>query len=478
MRAQFSKDMEFCNADLNFFNEENQNYGFNWTKFNESFVPAHGTNQLYKAFQYKDSSILQGYPYPGKYNTYMGGGYTYEFVGKLSYIKGNLSTLQQLGWIDRQTRAIFIEFSVYNPNINIIMVSTILFEFLPTGHILASARFDPLSLFKDVSQFVTPKIICDIVYMLFIVMFMITELRNLYKIGFKLYIKQFWNWIEWIIIAVSWTAFAIFFYKLYAAYDVMDFFKKTSGYGYIKLQRINEWNQVLCSCLAVCCFFGTLKFFKLLRFNMRVYSMATTLCNCAKELAGFGVVFVLVWMSFVQLFYLFFNETVSSYASIVKSMETSFQIMLGKFEVTSLLNANAFFGPILFIFYNLMVVILLLNMFVSIICDSFASVSKTINTTSNEIELVDYIKERVSTMIGLKTKKVHNIGNLHANEGYVDNVRYLSRRMEKFLIEYQKYMIKSIEEEQQNERILNDIKVEFEDENKEQNERSPVESSK
>ena len=137
--------------------------------------------------------------------------------------------------------------------------------------------------------------------------------------------------------------------------------------------------------------------------------------------------------------------------------------MLGKFDVTSLLDANSFFGPVLFIFYNLMVVILLLNMFVSIVCDSFATVSKTINTTTNEIELVDYIKEKVSTIVGYNTKKVNNAKQLHAGEGYVDNVRYLSRRMEKFLIEYQKYLIKSVEEEQQNDRVLSEIIVEFED---------------
>ena len=58
-----------------------------------------------------------------------------------------------MNWIDRQTRAVFAEFSVYNPNINLVMVSTILVEFLSSGSILTSAKFDLLN-FSAESDFV------------------------------------------------------------------------------------------------------------------------------------------------------------------------------------------------------------------------------------------------------------------------------------------------------------------------------------
>lgn len=128
--AVFSKNLtvSFCFADYSPANEDSTNYGFSWSKFNSSYTPPFGMEQLYSAFQYNDAETLQGYDFGGDYNVYSGAGYVYQLRGNLAYLKGNLSQLQQMGWIDRQTRAVFVEFAVYNPNINLIMVSTILAE--------------------------------------------------------------------------------------------------------------------------------------------------------------------------------------------------------------------------------------------------------------------------------------------------------------------------------------------------------------
>ncbi len=62
--------------------------------------------------------------------------------GQKSYLQGNLTLLQLNSWIDSQTRAILIEFSIFNPNINLFGAAEIIVEFLPTGSILTSACFE------------------------------------------------------------------------------------------------------------------------------------------------------------------------------------------------------------------------------------------------------------------------------------------------------------------------------------------------
>lgn len=119
----------------------------------------------------------------GEYNTYPGDGYVYELRGSLSFLKGNLSLLQQFSWIDRQTRAIFVEFTTYNPNINLLMVATILIEILPTGTFLTTARFEPLNLFNELSgNGTTFKIVIYIIYVLLILYSMVYEVIELYKV--------------------------------------------------------------------------------------------------------------------------------------------------------------------------------------------------------------------------------------------------------------------------------------------------------
>ena len=43
-------------------------------------------------------------------------------------------------WLDLNTRAIFLEFTVYNPNVNLFASSVLLIEFLSTGGATARAE--------------------------------------------------------------------------------------------------------------------------------------------------------------------------------------------------------------------------------------------------------------------------------------------------------------------------------------------------
>ncbi|CAF5118224.1 unnamed protein product, partial [Rotaria socialis] len=71
--------------------------------------------------------------------------YAYEFRGRLSDLQSNLSELYQLQWIDRQTRAVLIQLSLYNPNSQFFISCNLLVEFLSSGWIEPQSRFDPIS---------------------------------------------------------------------------------------------------------------------------------------------------------------------------------------------------------------------------------------------------------------------------------------------------------------------------------------------
>jgi hypothetical protein len=185
LNGKFSQLIDSCQDDYSFGNEEKHNFGYNWTAYNESFVPKHGMEIIRDAFMYQSAYSLKSLPYSGLYKPYLGGGYVYKLRGELNFLKGNLSLLQQMSWIDKSTRAVFIEFGVYNPNINMFVAGTILFEFLASGNILKSARLDPLNLFNDMLGFVAVKILFDLIYIAFIAFFAIVELRAISRMGIR-----------------------------------------------------------------------------------------------------------------------------------------------------------------------------------------------------------------------------------------------------------------------------------------------------
>jgi hypothetical protein len=120
--------------------EEQQSYEPGWIN---------QTTQTYRssirqAFVYQSSDKLDTYTYVGDLATYGGGGYIYELRGSLSDLSSNLSELHQLRWIDEQTRAVIIQLSLYNPNAQMFTSVTLLAEFLSTGSVLPSSRFEPM----------------------------------------------------------------------------------------------------------------------------------------------------------------------------------------------------------------------------------------------------------------------------------------------------------------------------------------------
>jgi polycystin 1L2 len=137
-----------CEAGYSIVNEDERSFNPGWSSVYNSTVGqfANYSSSINNAFMYNQSDHLDTYSYTGEHATYGTGGYVYEFRGKMSEMLGNISTLQELSWLDVQTRAVIIQMSLYNPNVNLFIFVTILTEFLPTGGVYPSASIEPLSL--------------------------------------------------------------------------------------------------------------------------------------------------------------------------------------------------------------------------------------------------------------------------------------------------------------------------------------------
>lgn len=153
---QLRSQMKFCSDqrvisecidEYSLFNEEKQSFQPGWTNEtnNEQFSSA-----ILKSFQYQTDESLDTYYTNGKHGIYSGNGYVYEFRGSLANVKQNLSKLHSLGWIDRKSRAIFIQMTLYNPNVQLFTSVTLLSEFLSTGGVFTSNRFEPFQFYSTI----------------------------------------------------------------------------------------------------------------------------------------------------------------------------------------------------------------------------------------------------------------------------------------------------------------------------------------
>ena len=69
---------------------------------------------------------------------------------------------------------------------------------------------------------------------------MVKEARKLYKTRLE-YFKEFWNYIEMVVIVMSICAIAMYGYRLNVTLDLTAKFEKTHGNEYMKFQYVGKW---------------------------------------------------------------------------------------------------------------------------------------------------------------------------------------------------------------------------------------------
>ena len=100
---------------------------------------------MYKnAEELKTSSMIT----QGNFGYYSGGGATQNFHSLKNETKMIIHELKEGLWINRATRAVFIDFTVYNANVNLFCVIKLIFEFPATGGIMPSSEFRTVKLIR------------------------------------------------------------------------------------------------------------------------------------------------------------------------------------------------------------------------------------------------------------------------------------------------------------------------------------------
>jgi hypothetical protein len=207
---------------------------------------------------------------------------------------------------------------------------------------------------------------------------MVIEIESFIQLKSK-YFRQFWSYVELGIIICSWSSVGIYIWRYKESKRISYLFNKTNGYVYINLQLSAYVNDLLTFFYGFCCFFGTIKFLRLCRFNRRLSLFSETLQYAGKELLSFSFMFAIIFISFLCLFYLLFISKISSCSTLLYTAQMLFEMTLLKFDSGQLTEASLFLGPLCFSLFMIFVVFICMNMFLSIINDSFRLARKNIN---------------------------------------------------------------------------------------------------
>ncbi|XP_014388159.1 PREDICTED: polycystic kidney disease 2-like 1 protein isoform X4 [Myotis brandtii] len=363
------------------------------------FGPLNGT-----AWTYHSQDELGGSSHWGQLTSYSGGGYYLDLPGSRQGSAEALRDLQESLWLDRGTRVVFIDFSVYNANINLFCVLRLVVEFPATGGAIPSWQIRTVKLIRYVSNWDFFIIGCEIIFCIFIFYYVVEEILELHVHRLR-YLSSIWNILDLVVILLSIVAVGFHIFRTLEVNRLMGKLLQQPN-TYADFEFLAFWQTQYNNMNAVNLFFAWIKIFKYISFNKTMTQLSSTLARCAKDILGFAVMFFIVFFAYAQLGYLLFGTQVENFSTFIKCIFTQFRIILGDFDYNAIDNANRILGPAYFVTYVFFVFFVLLNMFLAIINDTYSEVKEELAGQKDELQISDFLKQGYNkTLLRLRLRK-------------------------------------------------------------------------
>ncbi|XP_052545988.1 polycystic kidney disease 2-like 2 protein [Tympanuchus pallidicinctus] len=342
--------------------------------------------------------------YWGSVGFYRSGGFIFTLPRSKQESMEKLAFLRKNGWITRGTRAVFIDFSTFNANINLFCVVRLVVEFPATGGALTSFQIHSVKLLRYVSYYDYFLASCEVAFCLFIVTFIIQEAIEITKLKMK-YFRSAWNWLDMLLIMVSILAICFNIYRTIEVSLLMEDLL-SNAHVYPDFYFLAFWQVIYDNMIAVNVFFAWIKIFKYVSFSKTMTQLSSTLSRCAKDIIGFAIMFFTIFFAYAQFSHLVFGSQVNDFSTLQNCIFSQFRIVLGDFNFESL-EVNSILGPIYYISFVFFVFFVLLNMFLAIINDTYSEVKADFAVIPNqEFHITDLFRQSYNkALVKLKLRK-------------------------------------------------------------------------
>ena len=135
---------------------------------------------------------------------YDGGGYVADLIGQRSHVTNMAAVLERHDWIDKYTRVVIVEFTIYNPNTNLFTTTQVSLELPTTGIILTTSHIYTFRLFTYLGAYSIFVILCELCALTCVLYFIGLELKQIRRERMK-HFHSFWNVLQFVTLLASMT---------------------------------------------------------------------------------------------------------------------------------------------------------------------------------------------------------------------------------------------------------------------------------
>uniref|UniRef100_A0A8C4F9S5 Polycystic kidney disease protein 1-like 2 n=1 Tax=Dicentrarchus labrax TaxID=13489 RepID=A0A8C4F9S5_DICLA len=379
-----------CHAPYSWEVEDMGSYDPGW---NHS-VRDNDSTSTSSPWKYQTQAELRDHPVWGETVLYRGGGFVAELGPDLQNASSTLEYLFSNKWLDMYTRAIIVEFTVYNANVNLFCIVTLLLETTAVGAFQFNSELQSVRLYISTGGLHIFVMAAEIIYMLFILYYMFLQYK-LMKQQKWAYFRSKWNLLDLTIILLSWSAVAVFIQRTLLGNRDMTYYQnhKDQFPSFYETAIADSTLQYLIAFLVL---LATVKLWHLLRLNPKMNMITATLQRAWSNISSFLVIIVIMFIAYSIASNVIYGWKMSSYRTLSDALVTIISLQIGIFNYDEVLDCTPMLGGLLFGSCIVFMTLVVLNLLVSVILVAFSEEQiyhKVIFTMSHYSSFDIYVKQ-------------------------------------------------------------------------------------
>ncbi|KAH3861263.1 hypothetical protein DPMN_024190 [Dreissena polymorpha] len=316
--------------------------------------------------------------------------------------------LEENNWFDNQTRAVILEFSLYNANANLFVYAKFVGEFPEMGGFLPYSTISVFRLYLHNGP--------DGNFIMFLeLMYLLITLLATMNIAFqiftdpKTFFKSVWNILDILALIMSYVSTIMFLLKLGIIEKTIKVFQEDKN-EYIGFENLEFYDFITNTAFGILVFILSIRISRILGYSGRIHEMAAVISNAADDLLGFLFVFSIATTAYVNCGNMLFGRDEGRFKSWYDTFGTITETFIGKNKVDDIMKAQPIYAEIYYITFVLFVLMTLVTMAAAILNFSISHVKEeTVKLAPSNI--VEVIWDRIVVLAGklqrtIKTKKV------------------------------------------------------------------------
>ena len=278
-------------------------------------------------WEYNEDRKLGSFDSWGRFALYSGGEYLANLGYKELTAKRIIDDLIKNDWIDRQTRAVLVEFSLYNPSSNLLAVMTYYYEVLPAGFAGVFKSYGILPLSATDPQAHNTYLLFVLLFGFLLACYFVLECIKLCRQK-RSYFTSVWNWLDILQILTASSALILQWMRSKEAGKSFEKLKENPFVPVSFHQALflfDAENLTICIASVI----ATLRLLKGFYFNPQVIIFSFTIRRSFSSLASFFVIFSVVAVGHALLGMLAFGKSVYMFSSLPQAIFSQFLMFLG-----------------------------------------------------------------------------------------------------------------------------------------------------